>query len=72
MMYEGQREKVGAARLTDSIMKNVGYSVVILWLITIDNNLNVNKYIDLMDRSIAKYNDAVMVDHRPRNYYYDL
>jgi hypothetical protein len=44
----------------------------ILWLITIDNNLNVNKYIDLMDRSISKYNQLIMTDHRPREYYYDL
>ena len=44
----------------------------ILWLITINNNLNVNKYIDLMDRSISKYKDLVMVDHRPREYYYNL
>ena len=44
----------------------------ILWLITIDNNLNVNKYIDLMERSISKYKDLVITDHRPREYYYDL
>lgn len=44
----------------------------ILWLITIDINLNVNKYIDLMDRSINKYKDLVITDHRPRTYYYDL
>lgn len=44
----------------------------ILWLVTINNNLNVNKYIDLMDRSINKYKDLVITDHRPRTYYYDL
>jgi len=44
----------------------------ILWLITVDSNLNTNKYIDLMDRSINKYTDKVMIDHRPREYYYDL
>jgi len=44
----------------------------ILWILTLDTNLNVNKYIDLMDRSIDKYKNLVMVDHRPREYYYDL
>ena len=44
----------------------------ILWILTLDNNLNVNKYIDLMDRSIDKYKNLVIADHRPREYYYDL
>ena len=44
----------------------------ILWIVNLDDNLNCNKYIDLMDRSISKYKNLVMTDHRPREYYYDL
>lgn len=43
----------------------------ILWLISSDNGLNVNKYIDLMDRSIAKYKDNLIVDQEPYSTYYD-
>jgi hypothetical protein len=44
----------------------------ILWIITLDDNLNCNKYVDLMDRSISKYKNLIIADHRPREYYYDL
>lgn len=42
----------------------------ILWIISSDNKMNLNKYIDLMDRSISKYKDYVYIDERPYTNYY--
>lgn len=42
----------------------------ILWIISSDYNLDIKKYIDLMDRSISKFNDLSFVDDSPSDIYY--
>lgn len=44
----------------------------ILWIITCDTNLHVNRYVDIMDRSISKYTESLIIDSDPREIYYNV
>lgn len=44
----------------------------ILWIITCDTNLHINRYVDIMDRSISKYNESLIIDSDPREIYYNV